>query len=163
MSDTRPPCRSCASMLADFSLFDTLKSEAGVDISQTAQDFYSAVDHDCGVCSAIHKVALRGRKSDGEKSLSAPFCCRPESPSSGSRNLIKNIHLETKRPDSYDFTSIRVAIWSAKNRFELDQVFDIEAQESKYTRSKAWRFAFGGFSNTLAKTIRQRNTSAPGR
>lgn len=135
MSDTRPPCRSCASMLADFSLFDTLKSEAGVDISQTAQDFYSAVDHGCGVCSAIHKMASQSRK----RSLSAPFCRRPQSPSSASRNLIKNIRLGTTRPDSYDFTFIQVAIWSAENRFDLDQVFDIEAQEGKYTRCKAWR------------------------
>ena len=119
MSDTRPPCRSCASMLADFSLFDTLKSEAGVDISQTAQDFYSAVDHGCGVCPAIHEMASQSR----ERSLSAPFCRRPQSPSSGRRNLIKNIRLGATRPDSYDFTFIQVAIWSAENRFDLAQVF----------------------------------------
>lgn len=124
MSDERQPCRSCASMLSDFSLFDALKSEAGVNTSQTAQDFYSAVDHGCLVCSIIHEMACHADYSE----IPAAFRSRPDLPSSSGRNLIKNIQLETARPDSYDIKSIRVAIWSAENRYNFDRNFQVEAQ-----------------------------------
>ena len=163
MSNTRPPCRSCGSMLADFSLYDTLKSEAGVDFLQTAQDFHSAIDHGCGVCLAIHQYASPGRRSDNKIWPTVPFCCRPESPSNGSENLIKNVRLQTTRPDSYDVKFLRVTIGSAENRCGLYCEFDIDAQEGMYISCQVCRYASGGFSNTFGKTIRQRSTSAPGR
>ena len=135
MSDERQPCRSCASILADFSLFDALKSEAGVNISQTAQDFYSAVDNGCLVCSVIYEMACRTDYSE----TAALFRCRLKSPSSGSRTLIKNIQIETTRPESYDTKSIRVAIWSAENRYNFDEAFDVEAQDGKALSDKACR------------------------
>ena len=103
-------------MLADFSLFDTLKSEAGVDFLQTAQDFHSALDHGCGVCSVVRRIAARGRMSDREKSATAPFRCRPDSPS---RKLIKNIRLQTTRPGSYDVKFIRVALGLTRESLRL--------------------------------------------
>ena len=130
--DERQPCRNCASILADSSLFDALRSEAGVDISQTAQDFYSAVDHGCLMCSAIHEMACRGDYSD-----TAAFRCRPKLPSSGSRTLIKNIQIETTRPESYDTKSVRVSIWSAENRYNFDEGFNVEAQDGKELSDKA--------------------------
>lgn len=148
-------------MLADFSMFETLKSEEGVDISQTAQDFHSAVDHGCGFCSEIRGEACISRKKDRE--ISQLFCYRPESPSSGRRNLIKNIRLETMTPDSYDVKLIELKIGSAGHRCELVHKLNIEAQEGKHTSCQVRRYAFGDFSNTFGKTIRQRSTSAPGR
>ena len=133
MSNKRQPCRSCASMLSDFGLSEALKSEAGVDMSQSAQEFYSAVDHGCVVCSAIHEMACGTDYSETAASLSAAFRCRPDSelPSSGNRILVKNIQIETTRPDSYDIKSVRVAIWEAKNRYNFDRDFYVEAQEGK--------------------------------
>lgn len=163
MSYKRHACRSCASMLSDFALFEALKSEAGVDISQTAQEFYSAVDHGCLVCSVIHDMACGADYSETAASLSAAFRCRPELPSSNSRDLIKNIQLETTRPGSCDVKSVRVAIWSAKNRYNFDRNFYVEAQEGKYKSSKACRSIFGCFSDNFEKTIRQQSTSALGR
>ena len=55
MSDERQPCRSCAGIFSDFSLFDALISEEGVNFSQTAQEFYTAVDNGCLICSEIHE------------------------------------------------------------------------------------------------------------
>ena len=139
MLDERQPCRSCASILADSSLFDALKSEAGVDISQTAQDFYSAVDHGCLICSAIHEMACRADYSETAASVTAAFRCRPESPSSSSKTLIKNIQIETTRPESYDIKSVRVAIWSAENRYNFDRDFQVEAQDGKESFNKTCR------------------------
>ena len=132
MSDERQSCRSCASILSDLSLFNALKSEAGVDISQTAQEFYSAVDHGCLICSAIHEMACAADYSETAASTSAAFRCRPSSPSNGSGRLIKNIQVETTRPDSNDLKSVRVAIWSADNRYNFDRNFHVEAQERKH-------------------------------
>ncbi|KAL2040624.1 hypothetical protein N7G274_006603 [Stereocaulon virgatum] len=124
MSDERRSCQSCASILSDLSLFDALKSEAGVNISQTAQEFFSAVDQGCLICSAVHVLACGPRYSEN-----AAFRCHPNSSSSGSSRLIKNIQVETTRPDSNDFKSVRVAMWSAENRYDFDQCFHVEAQE----------------------------------
>lgn len=150
-------------MLSDLSSFDALKSEAGVNISQTAQDFYSAVDHGCLVCTAVHEMACGADYSEAAASLSAAFRCRPESPSSGRRNLVKNVQLETTRPDSHDVKSVQVAIWSAENRFNFDRGFHVEAQEGKYMYCKACRSTLDCFSNAYEKTIRQQSTSALGR
>ena len=70
-------------------------------------------------------MACRADYSENARPVTAAFCCRPESPSSGSITLIKNIQRETTRPESYDIKSVRVAIWSAENRYN----FDVEAQD----------------------------------
>ena len=147
MSDERQPCRSCASILADFSLFDALKSEEGVNFSQTAQEFYTAVDNGCLVCSVIHEMACNADYSENAAAVTAAFRCRPDLLSSSSRTLIKNIQIETTRPESYDIKSIRVAIWSAENRYDLnDRSFDVEAQTGKNLPRKAGGFTFDRFS-----------------
>ena len=157
MLDERQPCRNCASILADSSLFDALKSEAGVDFSQTPQEFYSAIDHGCLICSAIHEMACHGDYSE-----TAAFRCRPELPSSGSRTLTKNIQVETTRPESYDIKSVRVAIWSAKNRYNFDAGFDVEAQDGKNLFIKRMELSLI-ISVVPLKTIRQHGISALGR
>jgi hypothetical protein len=162
MSDERQSCRSCGSILSDLSLFDALKSEAGVNISQTAQEFYSAVDHGCLICSAIHDMACAADYSETAASTSAAFRCRPNSPSSGSSRLIKNIQVETTRPDSNDLKSVQVAIWSAENRYNFDRNFRIEAQERKHMPCGAIRYTLHCLSNISEKTIWRQSTSALG-
>ena len=130
MSDERQMCRSCAGMLSDFSLFDALKSEEGVNISQTAQEFYAAVDNGCLVCSGIHEMACR--YADFSETATAAFRCRPESSSDASRDLIKNIQFETTGPDPFDFKSCQIAIWSAEYRYISTLNLDVEAQKGKY-------------------------------
>ena len=130
--DERQPCRSCAAMLSDFSLFDALKSEEGVDFSQTAQEFYAAVDNGCLVCEDFHQMACENEWSDYSGPPTAAFRCRPQSSSEAGRDLVKNVHFETTRPDSYDFKSCEIAVWSAEYRSRISQVYDIEAQEGKY-------------------------------
>ncbi len=133
MSDERQPCRSCAGMLSDISLFDALKSEEGVNISQTAQEFYAAVDNGCLVCSGIHEMACRyADTSETATAATAAFRCRPESSADASRDLIKNIQFETTGTDPFDFKSCQIAIWSAEYRYISTLLLDVEAQEGKY-------------------------------
>lgn len=130
MSDERQPCQSCAGMLSDFSLFDALKSEDGVNISQTAQEFYAAVDNGCLICSGIHEMACR--YADISETATAAFRCRPESSADASRALIKNIQFETTGPDSFNFKSCQMTIWSAEYRYISTLHLVVEAQEGKY-------------------------------
>lgn len=128
--EERQPCGSCAGILSNLSLFDALKSEKGVDFSQTAQEFYAAVDNGCLLCSGIHEMACR--YAETSESATAAFRCRPQSASDAKTDLIVNIQFESTRPDSYDFKSCEIAIWSAENRSNLSLLLDIEAQEGKY-------------------------------
>lgn len=131
MSDKRQACQSCASMLSGFFSFDALKSEAGVNISQTAQVYFSAVDHGCLVCSVIHEMACNADYSETTVSVNAAFRRRPKLPSERSRNLIKNIQFETTEPDSYDVMTVRVAIWSAENRYNFHREFKKKKMKKK--------------------------------
>ena len=53
--DERQPCRSCAGMLSDFSMFDALKLDERVNFSQTAQEFFAKVDDGCLLCGELHR------------------------------------------------------------------------------------------------------------
>lgn len=130
MSEERQPCRSCARILSDFALFDALKSEEGVNFSQTAQEFYAAVDNGCLVCSGIHEMACR--YADFSESATAAFRCRPQSSSDARRDLIINIQFESTRLGSYDFKSCDIAMWSAEYRYISVLILYVEAQEGKY-------------------------------
>ena len=130
--DERQPCRSCAGLLSDFSLFDALKSEEGVNFSQTAQEFFAAVDNGCLSCEKLHQMACDDKIYDLSDPSVAAFRCRPQSSSEARRDLIKNVRFETTRPDSYDFKSCKIVVWSAEYRSRISQIFDIEAQEGKY-------------------------------
>ena len=143
MSDERQPCRSCAGMLSDFSLFDALKSEEGVNISQTAQEFYAAVDNGCLVCSGVHEMACR--YADFAETATAAFRCRPESSADASRDLVKNIQFETTGPEPFDFKSCQIAIWSAEYRYISIHPLDVEAQEGKYMLVAAKRVGLALF------------------
>lgn len=129
--DERQPCRSCAGLLSDFSLFDALKSEEGVNFSQTAQDFYAAVDNGCLICEDFHQMACRHEDSDYSGPPTAAFRCRPQSSSEARRDLIKNVRFQTTRPDSYDFKDCELAVWSAKYQSDISLLFQIEAQEGE--------------------------------
>ena len=124
--DERQLCRSCAGMLSDFSLFDALKSEEGVKFSQTAQEFYAAVDNECLICEGFHQYVCEYEGAFAS-SVTA-FRYRPQSSSEARRDLIKVVHLETTRPDSYDFKSCKIEICPG----ELAEFYDIEDQEGKY-------------------------------
>ena len=135
--DERQPCRSCAGMLSDFSLFDALKSEEGVNFSQTAQEFYAAVDNGCLLCENFHHLACRNERSDYSGPPSAAFPCRPQSSSEARRDIIKNVHFKTTRPNSYDFKYCTIKVWSGEDRLEFwPNGYDIEAQEGKYVPVK---------------------------
>ena len=106
-----------------------------MNISQTAQEFYAAVDDGCLVCSGIYEMACRYADfSEIATAATAAFRCRPESSADASRDLVKNIQFETTGPDPFDFKSCRIAIWSAEHRHISTLLLDVvvEAKEGKY-------------------------------
>ena len=163
MSDERQPCRSCAGILSDFSLFDALKSEEGVNFSQTAQEFYTAVDNGCLVCSGIHEMACR--YAECAESATAAFRCRSQSASDARGDLSINIKFETTRPDSFDFKSCEIALWSPEYRYISVLLLDVEAQEGKYILVPVTCVGLRRFdclSDTFEKATQQQTISALG-
>ena len=159
MSDERQPCRSCAGILSDFSLFDALISEEGVNFSQTAQEFYTAVDNGCLICSEIHVMACRyAEMSESATAATAAFRYRPQSVSDVRRDLTINIQFDTIRLDSYDFISCGMALCSSEYRWISTLGLDVEAQESKYILVPAPSVGLrrsSRLSNPLQKAIQQ--------
>ena len=126
--DERQPCRSCAGILSDFSMFDALKLKEGVNFPQTARGFFAAVDNGCLLCEELHKMARDDELYVLLDPSVAAFRCRPQSSSEARRDLIKNVQFTTTRPDSYDFKSCEIAVLSADYRSIFIHVFDLVAQ-----------------------------------
>lgn len=55
MPEESSACQSCAGVLSNVNLFDQLRSQEGLNISQTAGQFFAAVEHGCAICTAINK------------------------------------------------------------------------------------------------------------
>ena len=163
MSDARQPCRSCAGILSDFSLFDALKSEEGVNLSQTAQEFFAAVDNGCLICSEVHKMACRCAHLS--ESVTAAFRCRPQSASDARGDVSINIRFETITPDSFDFKSCEIAMWSPEYRYISILLLDVEAQEGKYILVPVTCIGLCRFDclpNTFEKATQRQTISALG-
>ena len=163
ISDERQPCRSCAGILSDSSLFDALKSEEGVNFSQTAQDFYTAVDNGCLICSEIHEMACQ--YAHFSESATAAFRCRPQSASDARGDLSINIKFETTRPDSFDFKQCEIALWSPEYRYISCLYVAVEAQEGRYILFPVTCVGLRRFdclSDTCEKVTQQQTISALG-
>ena len=123
MPEESPVCQSCNAMLSDASLIEQSQSEEGLNISQTAEGFFAAVDHGCAICTAIHEMASRGQSEETELFRSPPSSSTTSARLAEPPVLVKNIHVEILKPGTLDVQSVRIALWSAENRYNFDVEF----------------------------------------
>ncbi|KAF2099956.1 HET-domain-containing protein [Rhizodiscina lignyota] len=157
-------CETCRSILADKDLLKRARSEEGLNFEVSRECFQDSVQRGCGICSTFHEMAnqgslaeiraqglfdpeeLDGLDEEDFESMEAfrvldaagqPLPAKASLPG----RLVRNIHAEVMPGRAkFDITSLRIAAWSAENRYHLDVEFDACAVEgglaARYVRTR---------------------------
>lgn len=132
-------CEFCRNMISDCSTLDGILSEDGITLSRSIGNFRSSVDQKCSICVAFLEMANRGNFQEVEAFRVLETTTPKSQPDSVltklDRMLIWNVQA-TLRPGGtqHDIESVRVAAWSAANRYNFDVEFEVYAISGKFLR-----------------------------
>lgn len=156
MSEEPSTCQSCTGMLSNVTLFNQLRSEEGLNVSQTAEDFFAAVDQGCAVCNELYEVASRTDSKENEAFRNRPSPSKTSIPLDETHMLVRNVHIETSKSGPLDVQSVRIALWSAENRYNHDVEFSIYTEAGEAISVVAYMTVL-----IRAKKILLHNSSPP--